>query len=199
MIKAIIFDVGGVLVYDIIPAVFDDIAHTLKIDNVAVKKAWNEIMPALSVNQITEEEYWKRFIKATKTTQLLPKESLLQRNYKAIRNEAVYKLVKQLKEKGYKLAVLSNTIDLHTTINRRLGIYDDFPVQILSNEVKLIKPGKEIFLLTSKKLQTKPEETIFIDDNLENVEVANALGFHGIHFTSAEALKTKLENEGVQL
>ena len=199
MIKAIIFDVGGVLIYNIIPAVFDDIEHTLKIDKATVKKAWDEIMPALSVNQITEEEYWKRFIKATKTTQPLPKESLLERNYKAIPNDAVTKIVTQLRENGYKLAVLSNTIDLHTAINKRLGIYDDFPFQILSNEVKLIKPDKDIYLLALKKLQTKPEETIFIDDNVKNVDVANTLGFHGIHFTSAEGLKNELQKQGVQL
>lgn len=196
-IKAVIFDVGGVLMYEMMPAIYADIKKTLKLDDHTFQKAWTEITPALSRGEITEDTYWQQFVAATKTTQTLPKQSMLQRHYKVIRNQKVYKIVTKLKEEGYTLALLSNTIQSHVAINKGAGIYDEFPIKILSNEVGIIKPNKDIFLLAIDALQTNPEETIFIDDLQANVDAANALGLQGIHFTDADDLLLQLQRKGI--
>lgn len=199
MIKAVIFDIGGVLVNDVMPPIYDDIQQTLQLDSHAFKKAWDTLTPTLSEGKITEDDYWQQFGEMTNSSHLLPEESMLQRKFKAIRNEPLFDLVKKLKQHGYKLAVLSNTIESHVSILEKQGIYEDFPIKVLSNEVGYIKPTKEIFLLASMKLDTKPEQTVFLDDNIELVEAAKKLGYHGIPFTNVESLEQELIKLGVTI
>jgi len=51
-------------------------------------------------------------------------------------------------------------------------------------------------LLTRNNL--KAEESVFIDDNLPNVNAAKALGFAGIHFTSPQKLHLELKEMGFE-
>lgn len=55
--------------------------------------------------------------------------------------------------------------------------------RIVSGYVKVIKPDPAIYHMLLDKYSLKAEECIFIDDVLENVETANALSMHGVHFT----------------
>ena len=98
-----------------------------------------------------------------------------------------------MKQKGIKLAALSNVIRSHSQVNDEKGIYRLFDVRILSYKVGLKKPDPRIYQLTLKKLGTKPEETIFIDNKLQNVEVARNLGFDGIYYKSPEQLRKSLK------
>jgi 2-haloacid dehalogenase len=63
---------------------------------------------------------------------------------------------------------------------------------VVSGHEKLIKPDKEIFYLLLKRYNLQAGNCLFIDDNIKNVEAATAIGFHTIHFISAEDLKHKL-------
>ena len=55
-----------------------------------------------------------------------------------------------------------------------------------------IEPDPAAFRLTLRRLHTRPEQAVFIDDTLEHVEAARNLGLHGIHFTTADALSRTL-------
>ena len=52
---------------------------------------------------------------------------------------------------------------------------------VVSGEEKLIKPNPEIWKVLLNRYQIKAEESIFIDDNVKNIEVAKNLGFKVIH------------------
>jgi 2-haloacid dehalogenase len=52
---------------------------------------------------------------------------------------------------------------------------------VVSGEEKLIKPDPKIWQVLIERYNILPEESIFIDDNAKNIEVAKKLGFHTIH------------------
>lgn len=65
---------------------------------------------------------------------------------------------------------------------------------VVSGDVKLIKPDPRIFQLILQRFDLKAEETIFIDDNPNNVAAAQALDIHGILFQGAAKLRKQLMN-----
>lgn len=92
----------------------------------------------------------------------------------------------------YHTAVLSNTDILHHQF-----ITDQFPWVLnipnwfVSYEMGCLKPDNEIYDKTLKAMGgLKPEETLFIDDRIENIEGAQAFGLKTIHFTqTAEVIQ----------
>ena len=65
---------------------------------------------------------------------------------------------------------------------------------IVSGDVHLVKPDPRIFQLLLDRFGLRADETLFIDDNEDNVIAATRLGFHGIHFTGADSLRNLLKN-----
>ncbi len=81
----------------------------------------------------------------------------------------------------YKIGVLSNAGD--ATLERLLQWYpyNNFvDVFIISAEVKMAKPDAEIYELILRTLDSVPEECLFVDDLIENIEAAERLGITGI-------------------
>jgi putative hydrolase of the HAD superfamily len=93
----------------------------------------------------------------------------------------------------YKLAVLSNSPPSLSRWLADWGILDLFAVIVCSGDEGLVKPDPAIFELTIARLGVAPEEAVFIDDTMGHVRAANALGIHGIHFTTSEALARDLD------
>src|SRR5690606_29115418 len=60
--------------------------------------------------------------------------------------------------------------------------FNEFEGAVVSGEEGLIKPDPEIYKLLLRKYNLIPENSVFIDDRLENVEAARALNIHGIHY-----------------
>lgn len=65
---------------------------------------------------------------------------------------------------------------------------------VVSGEEKLIKPDPKIFDVTLERFNLKAEETLFIDDRLENVQAAEAKGMIGHQFTDATTLAAYLKS-----
>lgn len=108
--------------------------------------------------------------------------------------EGSIQILKELKERGYKVYALSNwnaelynrTIDDFTFLNW-------FDGKIISGEVKMKKPDEEIYRLLLQKFAVNPQNALFVDDNEKNVETAQKLGLHVHHFTTPEALRKELK------
>ena len=64
---------------------------------------------------------------------------------------------------------------------------------IMSYEVQLIKPDLAIYQTLMERYDLQPEECVFLDDTVRNVEAAQALGIAGIVVTSQEQAKKELE------
>jgi len=97
------------------------------------------------------------------------------------------------KSTNYKVVALTNWS--HETFPKALKKFDFlqwFEGIVVSGEEKTRKPFKEIYQITLNRFQLDPIKTIFIDDNLRNVEAAVDLGINGIHFKSPEKLIQQL-------
>lgn len=69
---------------------------------------------------------------------------------------------------------------------------------VVSGEVKMVKPDLEIYEYSIKRFEIdKPENSIFIDDRLENIESANRSGLKGILFQNPDQLILELQKYGV--
>ncbi len=200
-IEAVIFDVGEVLhTYDPKP-IHEDIVETLGINSEALKEHWNPLSTQLHAGAITENEFWEEFKKKTGSKVVLPEVSLLVRRYDVgfSINSKVMEIVHELKEREYKLAALSNTIEPHYKFNEEAGLYQAFDVKIFSYLAGVRKPDPKAYELAIQALDIEPNHGVFIDDREVNVEGALAVGLKGIKFTSAEKLRQELKNLGVRI
>ena len=94
--------------------------------------------------------------------------------------------------------LLSNTNALHIEhIRARYAFPAIVRGAILSHELALRKPQREIYEAALKMSGTAPEETVFIDDLEENCEGARKAGLHAIRYRGAADLKKKLAALGV--
>lgn len=94
----------------------------------------------------------------------------------------------------YRTALLSNNFsNLRRLLTERWGIADAFDELIISSEAGLLKPDPRIFHLALARLGVAPEQAVFVDDFLHNVEGARAVGMHAVHFRDAEQMKAELE------
>lgn len=100
-----------------------------------------------------------------------------------------------IKQKNYNTLILSN---FHGKAFRyvveRNEFFKFFNGGVISYEVGLLKPNKEIYEELINKYGISPEETIFIDDMLPNINAAKDLGFNVILFESPEQLLNELSN-----
>lgn len=193
MIKAIIFDLGGV-VLDMKPLLKTAADLFQPRDETEFWREINLEAIPLCKGEITVLEFWKKVAKRHKKE--IPDDILKDIWVKDYResisiNKKVQRLVESLK-KSYKMGMISNTIPEHASINRRMGAFDVYDVVILSNEVKLTKDEKEIFLLAAEQLKVLPEECIFVDDVEKFVNVANSIGMKAILYKNPSQLKKEI-------
>jgi putative hydrolase of the HAD superfamily len=73
----------------------------------------------------------------------------------------------------------------------------EFDGGIFSGDVQHIKPEPEIYQLLQSRHALVPARTVFIDDLSGNVQAARNLGWHGIHFESAQQLVAELNKLGL--
>lgn len=96
--------------------------------------------------------------------------------------EPTVQLIKELKEQGYKLYVLSNMSKEYIEFLRKLPVFDYFDDQVVSCEINLGKPDKRVYEYLLSHCNLDAAETIFIDDRYDNVEAAAELGITPFHF-----------------
>jgi putative hydrolase of the HAD superfamily len=98
----------------------------------------------------------------------------------------------------YRLLLMSNTNALHFDIIRQnYPLIRHFHDLILSHEVKAMKPEPAIYQAAIARAGCRPEECFFTDDILEYVEGARKMGIDAVQFRSAEQLEEELRNRGI--
>ncbi|MFX1502344.1 MAG: HAD family hydrolase [Promethearchaeota archaeon] len=115
-------------------------------------------------------------------------------------NPEVVEIIKKIREKNrYKLLALSNVNASHWeyVLNKKWEFIFYFDEVILSHEIHLIKPDPKIFTYTIKKAGCKPNQMVFIDDGINNIRSATDLGIIGIKYTNENDLIEELNNLGV--
>src|ERR1044071_5513192 len=193
-IKAVFFDLGGVLVRTEFQAPRERLAERLGMEYEDLNKIVFDSDSGLkvSIGEVSSEDHWASVIKRLKR----PASELA-----AIREEffagdivdrTLVDYIRSLRGK-YKTGLISNAWgDLRDFIVREK--FDDvFDKMIISAEVGAVKPEPKIFQIALEQFGVKPNEAVFVDDVYANIEGCEKVGMKGIHFKDAESTLQQLK------
>ena len=76
-------------------------------------------------------------------------------------------------------------------------LFDRFKDIVVSGDEGLVKPDPAIYALALERFGLEGPDTVFVDDRLDNVEAAAAMGIHAVQFTDAEAFRAELVRLGL--
>lgn len=201
-IKAVVFDVGGVIylndngnslkkIATALDIPFDDFRdeyfknnHRANIEN----EPWNDVVLSVvkKFDQRAEAESTALEIFA---------------EYDAARyvNEDLFDIFKSLRKAGYKLGIISNAGKHLRKELEKDGIAELVDEIVISGEVGHQKPGKEIFDILFEKLGLDAEDVIFVDDSLKSLEKADEIGYVPVRFTDNESLIHDMKDLGLEI
>lgn len=107
------------------------------------------------------------------------------------------KLIKPLKEK-YKLYGLTNWSNETLPIAmKRYSFFKDLEGIVVSGKEKLVKPNPKLYKVLLDRYNIKAEESLFIDDNADNIATAQQMGFKTVHFTDGVNLEQWLLDNNI--
>ena len=102
--------------------------------------------------------------------------------------------IKELKGRGFRIYGLSNwSVETFAMIRPKYPILDLMEDMVISGKEKVMKPDAKIYQIALSRFDIKPEESVFIDDNVNNIIGCEAAGIHGIVFKDAGQLRSDLE------
>ena len=114
--------------------------------------------------------------------------------------EGTADVLRRLKEKGYGIYGLTNwSAETFPMIRDTYPIFGEFDGIVVSGEEHLLKPNAAIYHCLFERYNLQPEESIFIDDNADNVAAAKAVGMESVRFADAATLVQQLAEFGIQL
>ena len=100
----------------------------------------------------------------------------------------------KVKELNYPCYILSNwSAETYEGMEQKYPFLKDFEGKIISGRDFLIKPDAAIYELAISRFNLIPQETLFIDDRLDNIEAAQKLNFQTIHLTDPSLIQELIE------
>ena len=100
----------------------------------------------------------------------------------------------KIKELNYPCFVLSNwSAETYEGMEETYPFLKDFDGKIISGRDFLIKPDPAIYELAISRFDLIPQETLFIDDRLDNIEAAQKLNFQTIHLTAPSLIQELID------
>lgn len=103
-------------------------------------------------------------------------------------------LLKELKSMGYGIYGLTNwSAEKIGYAFANYSFFSLFDGIVVSGVEKVVKPDRKIYEILLERYSLKPGECVFIDDNLDNVDMAKVLGINAIRFDNIGNVKEHLE------
>ncbi|MCO6187908.1 HAD-IA family hydrolase [Rhizobium sp. L1K21] len=196
MMRALVLDFGGVIsktlfeTHALSEAALGLPSGTLKWQgpfNPEGDDAWR----AMQAGEMTEREYWA--LRMRETGALVGEEwtefpqfvgRLRGAEPEAVIRPEALDAIRQAKTSGYKLAILSNELDLFygKDFRSRLPFLADFDLIVDATYTGILKPDPRAFQFVTDGLKIEAENCVFVDDQAKNLEGAIAVGMPHVHF-----------------
>ena len=197
-IKAVFFDLGGVILRTEYQAPRQHLAGRFgmdydDIDKIVFGGGANGSAARASLGEITEEEHWLNVMKVLKQPA---------GEYERIRDEffagdvidhEILNFLRSIKPKC-KVGLISNAWSGLRQYIVRKKFDDVFDCMVISAEVKAVKPSAEIYHIALEQVGVSPNEAVFVDDFLENIEACEKVGMKGIHFKDPESAMKQVKS-----
>lgn len=194
-IRAVIFDFGGVIARTTDFTSRDGLADRLGMTRLELEKlvflgesGFNAQQGVISVDQ-----HWTNLQKRLK----LSPEGIVAFQKEFWGGDSIdmdlVDYIRSLK-KRYRTGLLSNAFsDLRVRLVERWKIADAFDEILISSEIGVTKPDPRIYHIALERVGVVPDEAVFVDDFLHNVEGARSVGMHAIQFRNPDQIRVELE------
>ena len=200
MIKTIFFDIGGVLI-DIHPErTYQYLSDSADVEVSMVKESFPWDAHDQYERGIMNNEDWFITYKESLPQPCCLKRSDFWNAWKLLLGEEKNTVnILEALNKQYSIWLLSNTNPKHIQdeIEKRYLFPSLVNGAVYSFDVGVRKPEKEIYEIAMQRANANPQECLFIDDLLENIQAAKQIGIEGIHFISSGQLKQELVHLGI--
>lgn len=109
--------------------------------------------------------------------------------------EGMASVIRRLKMAGYGVYGLTNwSAETFPMVRDTYPVFQEFDGIVVSGEEHLLKPDAAIYKCLLERYALQAEESLFVDDNADNVAGARNVGMKAIQFTSAEELERELKD-----
>lgn len=203
MIKAIVFDAGGVLLdldLDDCRNAFKSILGYDKIDELLDSCHQKGIYGDMEEGKITAEEFTAAVLSESRpgsTPEMVDR--CMAALLKGIQPEKA-EFVRTLASRGYDVYLLTNNNEISWAHFQRIfsdagiPIAETFKQSFISCRIGALKPSPVIFQTVISALGLKPEEILFVDDSPSNAAAAAQMGMKGLHYVIGSDLAALIES-----
>ena len=184
MIKAVVFDMGGIIVrldMDTCIANFKQLAGFTDIEDYLDRFHQKGFISDLEEGKTEPEDFYRECLKHCRPGTTMETVRYCFCSLLDGLEEDSLELIRSLRGR-YPLYVLSNNNPISRAYfcemlkKNGLDPAETFEKEFYSYELKMLKPSREIYEKVISEVGTKPEEILFIDDAKDNIEAAGALG-----------------------
>ena len=199
MIKAVLFDFGGVLAEEGFREGLMAIAKKKNLDEQSFFKTAEDIIykTGYVTGKAKEKIFWEN----------LSRETGVKDDYRRLRLEILRRFVLRpgmlsiagkIRDAGMVVAILSDQTNWLDEINSKKPFYNRFDYVFNSYVLGKSKKDSSVFRDVAKIIGIKPHLILFVDDNSHHIKRASEAGLRTIHFTGIEDFKNQLEAGGIK-
>jgi epoxide hydrolase-like predicted phosphatase len=194
MIKAVFFDLGGVIVRTEFQAPRQHLAERLGMEYEDLVKLVFDSPSSIKAShgETSDKKHWaevtKRLRRPSAETEAIREEFFAG----DVVDREIVEFLRSLRPR-YFVGLISNAWpDLRDYIARQK--FDDaFDHMVISGEVGVMKPEARIYQIALEQARVSPNEAVFVDDVYENIEGCERVGIKGIHFKDPESALKQLK------
>jgi epoxide hydrolase-like predicted phosphatase len=184
MIKAVFFDLGGVILRTEFQAPRQHLAERLGMEYEDLVKLVFDSPSGIrsSRGEISDIEHWAEVTKRLKRP--AAETAAIREEFFAgdVVDRELVEFIRSLRP-HYFVGLISNAWP-----------DDAFDHMVISGEVGVMKPEARIYQIALEQAGVRPDEAVFIDDFYENIEGCEKVGMQGIHFKDPESALKQLKS-----
>ena len=182
-IRAIFFDLGGVILRTEFQAPRQHLAERMGMEYEDLERVvfGSPSASQASIGKIDESEHWIQVARMLRQP-ASETEKLAEEFFGGdLLDIEIINTLRKLKS-DYTVGLISNAWSGLRAYIERKNFLDAFHFLIISAEVGITKPDAGIYEIALERAKVSPNEAVFVDDFIENIEGCQKLGMHGIHF-----------------
>jgi epoxide hydrolase-like predicted phosphatase len=190
-LRAVLFDLGGVIVRTEYQAPRQHLAERFgmdydDMDRIVFGGGASGSAARATLGEISEDEHWLNVMKVLKRPASECERIRAEFYAGDVIDRTLLDFLRSLKPK-YKTGLISNAWSGLRKYILHEKFDDAFEYMVISAEVAVAKPDPKIFQIALEQLQVKPNEAVFVDDFIENIEACKKVGMKGILFKEPES------------
>jgi epoxide hydrolase-like predicted phosphatase len=195
MIKAVFFDLGGVILRTEFQAPRQHLAERLGMEYEDLVKLVFDSPSSIrsSLGEISDKEHWAQVTRRLKRP--ASETETIRAEFFAgdVVDLEIVEFLRSLRPRTFVGLISNSWPDLRDYITRQ-GFADAFDCMVISGEVGVMKPEARIYQIALEQAGVRPSEAVFVDDIYENIQGCEKVGIKGIQFKDPESTLTQLKS-----